>query len=227
MNTPTRQPRIIVRLEDLMRCLFRPAPYLAVALVVGACASGPPSSPATVASAAAPPSQVASPDPTAEAASPSATPTAFTSKTYRYSLTVPAGWTTGQAFMAWDGKGMPGHDVAEADKFVSPNTASAWLLSAPTKNDLAGLVKQAITANATDHGDTCPPVPASQEPIKIGSEPGALLSYDCGILINLGVTVHDGVAYMFGFRDPAIHAATDPVDRADFLALLESVKFPD
>jgi hypothetical protein len=225
---------MVTRLEELMRRLLGPTTYLAAALVVGACAGGSASSPNAIASPVAAVSQVPSPIASAESASPSsttapatsATPTAFTSKTYGYTMTVPADWTTGQAFMAWDGKGMPGHDVAEADKFVSPNTASAWLLSAPTKKDLAGQVKQAITANATDHGDTCPPVPASQEPIKIGSEPGALLSWNCGILINVGVTVHDGVAYMFGFRDPAIHAATDPVDRADFLALLESVKFP-
>jgi hypothetical protein len=225
MNKPIRQPWIVTR---LMRWMFRPAPYLAIALVLGACASGSASSPSTPSESASviPSLEPASPSPNGAAAT-SATPTAFTSKTYGYSLTVPAGWTTGQAFMAWDGKGMPAHNVAEADKFVSPNTASSWLLSAPTTKDLAGLVKQAITANATDHGDTCPPVPDSQEPIKIGSEPAALLSYDCGILINVAVTVHDDVAYMFGFRDPAIHAATDPADRAAFLALLESVKFPD
>ena len=69
-------------------------------------------------------------------------------------------------------------------------------------------------------------MPESQDPIEIGGEPGVLSSYDCGILINTAVTVHDGVAYVFGFRDPAVHAATSPDDRALFIALLESVKFP-
>ena len=53
-----------------------------------------------------------------------------------------------------------------------------------------------------------------------------LLGFDCGILINSAVTVHDGMAYVFGFRDPSVHAATDPTDRATFLALLKSVTFP-
>ena len=86
---------------------------------------------------------------------------------------------------------------------------------------------ETIAATTADHGDTCPPVPESQEPIEIGSEPGVLLSYDCGILINIAVAVHDGVAYVFGFRDPAVHAATDPADRETFLGLLESVTYPD
>jgi hypothetical protein len=235
MNASIRQPWIITRLEDLMRCLFRPAPYLAVALVVGACASGPASSPAAVVSAAATPSQVASPDPTAEAASPSPTqaatpspsPIVFTSTTYGYSLTLPGDWTIIQAKAKWDGKGAPFHDVPEADQFVSKGASSAWFFGAPTKKDLAARVKESIAANAAEHGTTCPPVPEIQDPLDIGGEPGVLLGYNCGILINSAITVHDGVAYLFGFRDPAVHAATSPADREAFLALLQSVKFPD
>jgi hypothetical protein len=140
---------------------------------------------------------------------------------------VPAGWTTIQATAAWDGKGAPFHDVPQADQFVSQSAASAWFFGAPTKKDLAARVQESIAANAAEHGATCPPVPAFQAPIKIGSEPGVLLGYDCGILINSAIAVHDGVVYLFGFRDPTVHAATSPADRETFLALLESVKFPD
>ena len=157
----------------------------------------------------------------------STAPTSFTSETYGYSLTVPAGWATIQATAKWDGKGAPVHDVPEADQFVGPAAASAWFFGAPTTKDLAGRVKESIAANAAEHGATCPPVPEIQDPIEIGGDPGMLVGYNCGILINTAITVHKGTAYLFGFRDPAVHAATDPKDRADFLALLESVRFPD
>ena len=70
-------------------------------------------------------------------------------------------------------------------------------------------------------------MPDVTDQITIGGDPGTLLAFDCGILINNAIAVHDGVAYLFGFRDPAVHAATDPTDRATFVMLLESVRFPD
>ncbi len=97
--------------------------------------------------------------------------------------------------------------------------------AAPTTRDLAGYAKDRIDANAKDHSDTCPPVPSVKEPIKIGSEPGTFMAWDCGILINVAVAVHNGKGYVFGFRDPAIHAATDLADRAVFLEILKSVKY--
>ena len=219
------------------------AASLLLAIVVAACTSGqastPASSPIAVASVAASsiptPSSMPSASASAAAATPvptvaassSAGPTAFTSKTYGYSLTVPAGWSVIQATAAWDGKGAPFHDVPEADQFVGPAAASAWFFGAPTTKDLAGRVKEAIAANAAEHGNTCPAVPQVKDPIVIGSEAGTLLGYDCGILINSAIAVHKGKAYLFGFRDPAVHAATDPTDRAAFLQLLKSVRFPD
>ena len=59
------------------------------------------------------------PDPSVESSA-AAAPTAFTSTTYGYSLTLPAGWTAIQATKAWDGTGAPFHDVPEADQFVGP-----------------------------------------------------------------------------------------------------------
>jgi hypothetical protein len=188
-------------------------------------------SPSAVAPAAsAQPSPLAASPGTSAVASASSSASAsaalFTSKTYGYSLTPPAGWTTIQATAKWDGKGAPFHDVPEADQFVSSGPASAWFFGAPTTKDLRARVAETVTANATEHGDTCPPVPEFQDPIDIGSESGVLLGFDCGILINSAVTVHDGMAYVFGFRDPSVHAASDPTDRATFLALLKSVTFP-
>jgi hypothetical protein len=57
-----------------------------------------------------------------------------------------------------------------------------------------------------------------------GANPGILLAYNFGILINLAAAVHHGVGYQFGFRDPTVKAATDPADQAAFLAILESMQ---
>ena len=89
--------------------------------------------------------------------------------------------------------------------------ASAWFFGAPTTKDLAARVKE-IASPRTPPITAIPArrCPSVQEPIEIGGEPGVLLGYDCGILINSAITVHDGMAYLFGFRDPAVHAATSP-----------------
>ena len=220
-----------------MSNLVRAATSLAAALVVAACStqSAPASAPAAAASVATTPSPVASVLATAKPATPApsvapsaaAGPTSFTSTTYGYSLTVPAGWTVIQATEAWDGVGAPFHDVPQADQFVGPAAASAWFFGAPTTKDLAGKVKESIAANAAEHSSTCPAVPEVNDPIKVGTEPGVLLGWNCGILINNAVAVHKGKVYQFGFRDPAVHAANDPADRAAFLELLKSVRFPD
>lgn len=225
--------------RNLMPRSVRAALSLALALVVAACASGsasaPPSSPSAVAPVELTPSPVLSPisaaSPVAPAASaaPSApkVATSFTSPIYGYSLTVPAGWTAIEATSAWDGRGAPFHDVPEADQFVGPAAASAWFLGAPTTKDLASRVQEAIAANAAGHGNTCPALPEINDPIEIGTEHATLLGYNCGILINFAIAVHDGKAYLFGLRDTAVHAAADPADGAAFLELLKSVRFPD
>jgi hypothetical protein len=237
MRHPILFMSINAQLEKLMSKLLRAAPYLAAAIVIAACTSASPAAPQSPPSAAA--SIETTPSPTASAvasASPStpslapsgsAGPTSFTSKTYGYSLTMPAGWTVIQATAKWDGTGAPFHDVPEADQFVGPAAASAWFFGAPTTKDLASRVKESIAANADAHGNTCPPVPEVNDPIEIGGQPGTLLGYNCGILINSAITVHKGTAYLFGFRDPAVHAASDPADRAIFLELLKSVRYPD
>ena len=54
-----------------------------------------------------------------------------------------------------------------------------------------------------------------------------LMAYDCGVLINNGVTVHSGIGYWFVMKDDAVQAATDPADHKTFLRILRSVHFPD
>jgi hypothetical protein len=163
---------------------------------------------------------------TEAAATSAAAPTTFISTTYGYSVTVPAGWTSVAATLPWDGQSDSSHAAPAADQWNSPGSSSAWALAAPFDEDLAAYVKERIAANFAAHGATCPEKPAAQDPVTIGAVPGTLVAWDCGILINIGYAVHDGVGYMFGLRDPAVHAATDAEDRATFITLLESVKLP-
>ena len=99
-------------------------------------------------------------------------------------------------------------------------------VAAPSDETLAASTDALIAATVKYHGDTCPPTPEAQDPINIGGDPGMLVAWNCGILINIAVTVPNGVGYQFLWRNPAVHAATDPTDRATFLAMLESVQFP-
>ena len=59
-----------------------------------------------------------------------------------------------------------------------------------------------IADNFRYHGDTCPAKPEVREAITIGGGTGVLLSYNCGILINLAAAVRDGVGYQFGSETP-------------------------
>jgi hypothetical protein len=227
------------QLEEAMLNVGRASACLIIGVALAACAGGSTLPAPSAASLA--PSVETRPTPAASAvgsatpasadpgagSSAAAVPTPFTSTTYGYSLTLPAGWTAIQATKAWDGTGAPFHDVPEADQFIGPGAASAWFFGAPTKKDLQARVKESIAANAAGHGNTCPPVPEIKDPIEIGGEPGTLLGFNCGILINSAITVHDGVAYLFGMRDPSVHAATDPTDRVTFVELLKSVDFPE
>lgn len=240
--------RLDAQLEETMTNLVRTATSLVAVLVFAACGSGSPS--VTPASASVADSPASSPSPVASApavatpagsiagtakpatpipsAAPSAAigPTTFTSTTYGYSLTVPAGWSALQASKVWSGTGAPSFQDPVGDQFDGPGPASAAGIAAPTTEDLTAYIKARIAANLADHGDTCPPVPESKDPIEVGGEPGVLLAWNCGILINIALVVHDGIGYSFGMRDPAVHAATDPTDRAALLKLLKSVEFP-
>lgn len=158
-------------------------------------------------------------------ASPSG-PTVFTSPLYGYTVTIPAGWTAAPAMLRWDGTKQPGPD-AETDKFAGSKSLSVWAFAGPFSGDLAAFVADRIVATARDHSNTCPVAdPEINEPLQIGGQQWVLLGWNCGALINYAVTVRAGVAYEFAFRDLAIKAATDPVDRALFQSMLESIELP-
>ena len=173
-----------------------------------------------------PASTAATPSPTASIEPSPSPPSSFTSPVYGYSVELPGGWTAIEAKVAWDGTSSISSDGPEVDQWIGRTEASAWAYAAPYSGDLNAYTKKTVADNAKYHGTTCPPTPDAQDPITIGGEPGVLLAYDCGILINLALAVHDGVGYSFGLRDPTIPAATDPTDAAAFAGLLDTVQFP-
>ena len=163
-------------------------------------------------------------------ASPSTTtkPTTFRSATYGYTVTLPAGWTGAQAVQAWDihaGFGL-NTDSFVADQFRSASIPAAYTVAARWKQGLAAFASFWIADNARYH-EHCPPKPTTRSPITIGGQPGVLLAYNCGILVNMAVTVHHGIGYNFSFVDDSVPSATDPTDRATFLDMLRSVQLPD
>lgn len=151
----------------------------------------------------------------------------FASQTYGYSVTLPKGWTAIHASARWDGKGSPGSEDVVADQFIGLTAVDAWAFAAPTTKSLGEYERETITGTLKDHGEDCPARPAAQHPIQIGGHPGMLLEWDCGLLINQAVAVHNGVGYFFGLRDPSVHAASNAHDRKLFLRLLDSVQFAD
>jgi hypothetical protein len=142
-------------------------------------------------------------------------------------VTLPKGWTAFQASAQWDGKGSPGSEDVVADQFIGLTAADVWAFAAPTTKSLGEYGRATITGTLEDHGGDCPARPAAQHPIQIGGHPGMLLEWDCGLLINQAVAVHNGVGYFFGLRDPSVHAASDARDRKLFLRLLDSIQFAD
>jgi hypothetical protein len=141
-------------------------------------------------------------------------------------VVLPAGWSSGPATARWDGVSGIKSDSPEVDRWMSAAAASAWVSAAPYAKDLPSYTAKTIADTVKYHGDTCSPPPAGQEPIVVGGEPGTLISWNCGILINLAVTVHHGIGYTLGFRDPVVNAASEPNDHKTFVDLLTSLRFP-
>jgi len=195
---------------------WRACAALGAALLIAACSPAAPS-----------PTPTGSSRPTATATA-SPTPVVFSSTPYHYSITLPIGWIGEPATSTWNGFGAPNFMDTAVDVFGPANESVTFGVSAaaaPTRSLLAPWVALGIAETFRIHGDTCSQKPDSVEPVTIGGQPGTLVAYSCGILINSAYTVVNGYGYIFSFRDPNIQAATDPTDRATFTAMLASVVF--
>jgi hypothetical protein len=158
-------------------------------------------------------------------ASPGPPPNVFRSPLYGYSVAVPAGWSAVSATTRWDGQSAPsqGPNVDQ----ISGVHLIALGIAGPFSGDLTAYVQDRIAATARDHADTCPPnALQSNRPISIGGQPGVLLTFNCGALIDQAITVHGGVGYDFTLRDLAFAGTLDPTDLASFRSMLDSLVFP-
>jgi len=157
-------------------------------------------------------------------ASPGPTANVFRSPLYGYSVVVPTGWSAVQATTRWDGESAPSQG-ANVDQ-ISGAHLIALGVAGPFTGDLAAYVQDRLAAAARDHADTCPPnALQSNQPITIGGQQGALLTWNCGALIEGAITVHAGVGYDFTLRDLAFAPTLDQADVASFQSMLDSLTF--
>ena len=194
-------------------------PVLAASLIMIALLAGCASSATTGPSA--PPAQSQ-----AATASPPAAAHIFTSRHYRYTEALPAGWTGGQATQQWNGTGAPGNDDSVVDLFHGPGDLEAWAIAAPTKENLAAYTTTTTRAAAAAH--PCPATPQTDQAITISGAPAQLLSMQCppgsGFLVETAVTIHDGTAFVFASQNPS-GTGSQSADRAAFRTFLASIRF--
>jgi hypothetical protein len=171
---------------------------------------------------------------------PLAAPTAFTSPLYRYTMTLPSGWTVFPATSTWDGTSPVGHDDLVVDQLVGPSVTGrctkvlfcgpvAWAYAAPTSEALATYVQTRDAADARDH--PCPPSPKTVEQVTVADGSAVMETKYCadeatGIIVLDVVTIRAGVAYSFYLQDPSHDRGADSADRADFLKLIGTIQLP-
>jgi hypothetical protein len=148
----------------------------------------------------------------------------FDSEHYGYTARMPSGWSGAQATQSWDGKGAPGFDTPFVDLFDAP-VGVAWAYAAPTDLTLTAYTTKTEHAAATEHA--CPK-PERDTAIRIDGTPARFLFGHCpatdGILVLLGITVHDGTAFVFAFQGPPGNRATENEESTEFLRLLAGVR---
>jgi hypothetical protein len=167
--------------------------------------------------------------PTQSAAAAASTPAAarlFTSRHYGYTGALPAGWLSDvQATQQWDGTGAPGDEDNVVDLFQGPGGVQAWVLAAPTKENLTAYTR--TTIQASNAGHQCPPATQTSQAITIGGAPARLLAFQCppgsGFLVELAVTIHDGTAYVFASQNPT-GSGSHSADRAAFRKFLAGIQ---
>ena len=168
--------------------------------------------------------------PTQSAAAAASTPAAarlFTSRHYGYTEALPAGWLSDvQATQQWDGTGAPGYEDNVVDLFQGPGGVQAWVLAAPTKENLTAYTR--TTIQASNAGHQCPPATQTSQAITIGGAPARLLAFQCppgsGFLVELAVTIHDGTAYVFASQNSS-GTGSQSADRAAFRNFLAGIRF--
>jgi len=210
---------------------------MAVVLLLAGC--GASASPGA-SNASSAPASTPTPGSPAPTSTPYPAPTLFTSPLYRYSVMLPAGWLVIPAETAWDGIAAIGHDDPIVDQLIGPQVPNrcktvflcgpiAWALAAPTTESVTALAAAMDAAEARDH--PCPATPEQQDATTIDGEAALRTSKHCptdgGTLLLRAITVHEGIGYYIWLQDPAHETAVEPMDHADFDALIAAIRLPD
>jgi hypothetical protein len=171
------------------------------------------------------PGGAATATPTATASASVAAAGPFASEHYGYTIRMPSGWSGAQATQTWDGKGAPPFDGPFVDQLDAP-VGVAWGYAASTDLTLTAYTRKTEHAAATEH--PCPVKPERDTAIRIDGTPARFLQMHCpaegGILVLLGITVHDGTAFIFAFQGPPGNQAAENEVGAEFLRLLAGVR---
>lgn len=143
----------------------------------------------------------------------------FTSRTYGYTETLPAGWRSGgPARHRWDGKGAPADTASASDFFMGPHGVEAWAYAAPVKENLAAYTTTTIRAVRAAHPCSAP---QTNQAITIGGASARLLAMQCparsGFLVEIAVTIHHGTAFVFLSQNRAGPTSTDRAAFREFL----------
>jgi len=119
-------------------------------------------------------------------------------------------------------EGRPGYDRRVVDLFAGPHGIAAWTIAAPTNKSLESYTSATIRASRAAH--PCSPPQTSQD-ITIGGAPARLLSMQCpagsGFLVEIGVTVRHGTAFVFASQN---QTGTKPTDQAAFRNFLAGIR---
>lgn len=167
--------------------------------------------------------------------SPFGSPTTFTSPTYRYSITLPAGWSVIPAQAGWDGSSAPGYDDPSVDQWIAPHVQgrcttvficapTLWAFSGSTSLDLAAWV--AARDAVADQQHPCGIFP-SRTSIRIDGQPAVLEDGHCGSggpFLLVAYTVRGGIGYAFSLQDNANEANAERLDRSDFNGVLATIR---
>jgi hypothetical protein len=191
------------------------AAFVIMIAVLAGCSSPATTSPGATSTQSAP----------AAASTPPAART-FTSRHYRYTGALPAGWSSNvQATQQWNGQGAPGEQDSVVDLFSGPGGVEAWAMAAPTKQSLTAYTTATTRASAAAH--PCPATPQTDQAITIGGEPARLLNMQCpagsGFLVEIATTIHDGTAYVFTSQNPT-GGGNHSADRAAFRKFLAGIQ---
>jgi hypothetical protein len=234
-TTPQERDLRIPRRFSPMNSFMRLAAGVAIAAVAGVALLAlinktpgtgvgptPTPGPTPTAAATASPAPTAAPSPTATI-QPTAAPSVFTSPLYKYSISLPAGWTAYAALAPWDGKSSPANFSSDVDQVNSSTGTQAWVMAAPTTKTLATFLADQNAADAREH--PCPVTPEIDEATTIDGKPARLNVRHCGILVVNAVVIDKGIGYLFYLQHPP-EDTSNPEDVGMFRILLAGVKLP-